>query len=188
MTVILDDYYEAQQKGSRKYGHARIEFEIGEVTDALTGECKAVENIKIHFPGQLPRVLAAEEWHKTEYAAEYQAFKLNQEPATDGFPLEHWALLSKPVVNELKRLGFRTVEQLATATEDAKRKLNIHAKYIKDAQTFLDSKNSTQTEVTKLRKTLDQLTKKIASLEDQNNLLIQRIQSSTGGELASVST
>jgi len=54
---------------------------------------------------------------KRQYAQAYQAFKMDTEVLTSGTPLKEWPHAGASMVEEMKHLGFVTVEQLAEAAD-----------------------------------------------------------------------
>jgi outer membrane protein TolC len=86
-------------------------------------------------------------------------------------------------MREFQYLGFKTVEQVANATEDAKRKLGTLSKFVKLAKEWLAAANSDQNDVAKLRVQLEQYQTKYAKLEEKLELLMQRIEASEGTDL-----
>lgn len=51
---------------------------------------------------------------REEFPRQYEAFKAGLELALEGTPLEAWPRLNKAQVEELKGMGLRTVEEIAT--------------------------------------------------------------------------
>jgi hemolysin activation/secretion protein len=86
-------------------------------------------------------------------------------------------------MRELQYLGFKTVEQVANASDEAKRKLGTLSKFIKLAQEWLAAANSTQNEVVKLKNQLEQEQIRTAKLENKVELLLQRISANEGTDL-----
>jgi hypothetical protein len=51
---------------------------------------------------------------RAEFPRQYEAFKQGLEIATEGTPIESWSRLDRAMVEELKAIGLRTVEEIAT--------------------------------------------------------------------------
>lgn len=121
--------------------------------------------VRVRFPGQAETVVRAQQKHFDEYPAEYQAFLKNEEPPVSGTPLVEWPLISRSLAESLKHEGVKTVEDLCTLTEDAKRRLGPIDQYIQAAKDYLkraegDVKISTlQVELRSLKKQNETLTK-----------------------------
>jgi len=88
-------------------------------------------------------------------------------------------------MREFQYLGFKTVEQVANASDEARRKLGTLSKFIKMAKEYLDAANSDQNNVAKLRVQLDNYKEKYAKLEERVELLMQRIEANEGTDLRS---
>ena len=101
-----------------------------------------IPSISIQWPGMDETVRRIEPQDIQEYPDKYAAFKAGSEPVTDGTPLAEWAMMSGSAMRELQYLGFKTVEQLANASDEAKRKLGTLAKFAKLAQEWLAAAKS----------------------------------------------
>jgi predicted nuclease with TOPRIM domain len=77
-------------------------------------------------------------------------------------------------------LGFKTVEQLANATDEAKRKLGPLSKFCKLAKDWMDAAKSDQNEVVKLRQLLEREQAKTDDLRHKLELLMQRVEANEG--------
>ena len=86
-------------------------------------------------------------------------------------------------MRELQYLGFRTVEQLAAATDDVKKKLGPLGRYTKLAQDWLDAAHSDRSEVVKLKNLLEAAEKKQAALAEKLELFMQRVEANEGTDL-----
>jgi hypothetical protein len=83
----------------------------------------------------------------------------------------------------LQHLGFKTVEQLADAHDELKRKLGPTGRFIKMAKDWLDAANSSQFNVVALKQQLEREQKRTAKLEEQVELLLQRVEGNEGTDL-----
>tara|TARA_Y100000310_G_scaffold321246_1_gene378619 strand:- start:2072 stop:2617 length:546 start_codon:yes stop_codon:yes gene_type:complete len=77
------------------------------------------EMVEITIGGSTPMVntYPVKDKHREQYAAAYGAYKKGEEAPLDGVPLTEWPQITAPQVDEFKRLGVRTVEDLVGATE-----------------------------------------------------------------------
>jgi hypothetical protein len=142
-----------------------------------------VPSISIQWPGMDETVRRIEPRDIEEYPEKYQAFMRGNEPVESGTPLAEWPLMSGAAMRELQYLGFKTVEQLAEANDDVKRRLGPLAKFIKLAKEWLDASSSTQADVVKLKQQLEKEQSRTAKLEERLELLMQRVEASEGTSL-----
>lgn len=76
--------------------------------------------IKIFMPGDRTNIIdrPIRDSDKLRFPAQWSRFKNAQEQRADGTPLAEWPLVTRGQVEELKYLGFTTVEQIATASDN----------------------------------------------------------------------
>jgi len=67
----------------------------------------------------------------------YRAFKAGEEESITGTPLKEWPSISRAMLEELKYMGFFTVEQLASASDSVCSKFSGLTTYKQKAQNFL---------------------------------------------------
>jgi uncharacterized coiled-coil protein SlyX len=142
-----------------------------------------IPSISIQFPGGDETVRRIEPQDSRQYPNEWAAYQSGLIPVTEGTPLSEWAPCPGSVVKELAHLGFKTVEQLAEASDAVKQRLGTSGRFIKMAKTWLDAANSTQSNVMKLEEQLKQEHERVAKLRDQVELLMQRVEASEGTDL-----
>jgi hypothetical protein len=142
-----------------------------------------IPSISIQWPGMDETVRRIEPQDIQEYPEAYARFKANSEPVTEGTPLAEWSMMNGSAMRELQYLGFKTVEQVANATDEAKRKLGTLSKFVKLAQEWLAAANSTQNEVVKLKTKLEHEQARTAKLEEKMELLLQRLSANEGTDL-----
>lgn len=139
-----------------------------------------IPSISIQWPGGDETVRAIEERDKVEHANAYAAFMAGTGPVQSGMPLQEWPRITASAVKELAYLGFRTVEQLAEANDDVKRRMGPLAKFIKEAQEWLGAANSGQAQVVSLKEALERERQRAERMEQQIELLMQRIEGNEG--------
>lgn len=142
-----------------------------------------IPSISIQWPGQDETVRRIEPQDMHEYPELYARFKAGSEPVLEGTPLAEWPMMSGSAMRELQYLGFKTVEQLAAANDEIKRKLGPLSKFCKLAKEWLDAANSDQNSVVKLKQQLEIETKKREHLEHKLELLMQRVEANEGTDL-----
>jgi len=142
-----------------------------------------IPSISIQWPGGDETVRRIEPQDIHEYPELYERFKAGSEPVTEGTPLAEWAMMSGSALRELNYLGFKTVEQLAAATDEVKRKIGPLSKLVKLAKDWLEAANSDQNQVVKLRQQLEHETAKRQALEEKLELFLQRIEANEGTDL-----
>lgn len=143
-----------------------------------------IPSISIQYPGMDETVRAVEPRDIQAYEEEWKAFQRGNEPVQSGLPLTEWAMITGSVVKELHYIGFKTVEQLAAANDDVRRRLGPLGNLVKKAQDFLDAATAPQAEVVNLRESLEREKKRTTKLEEMINLLMLRINSTEGNNLS----
>jgi len=142
-----------------------------------------IPSISIQWPGMDVTVRRIEPQDIQEYPEKYAAFKTGSEPVESGTPLSEWPPISGSVMRELQYLGFKTVEQLANATDEVKRKLGTAAQFVKVAKQWIEASNSSQSDVVRLQQQLEREQKRTEKLEEQVELLMQRVEGNEGIDL-----
>jgi len=142
-----------------------------------------IPSISIQYPGGDETVRKIEPQDVADYPELFAAFKAGSEAVVSGTPLAEWPLMNGSTLRELQHLGFRTVEQLAEAHDEIKRKLGPTGKFVKMAKDWLDAANSSQFTVVALKQQLEREQKRTAKLEEQVELLLQRVEGNEGTDL-----
>lgn len=142
-----------------------------------------IPSISIQWPGMDETVRRIEPQDIQEYPELYARFKAGSDPVAEGSPIAEWPLMTGSAMRELQYLGFKTIEQLAAASDEVKRKLGPLSKFIKLAQDWLDAAKSDQGEVVKLKQLLDVETSRRKQLEHKVELLLQRVEANEGIDL-----
>jgi len=142
-----------------------------------------IPSISIQWPGMDETVRRIEPQDIQEYPELYARFKAGSEPVTEGTPLAEWPMMSGSAMRELNYLGFKTVEQLANATDEVKRKLGPLSKFVKLAKDWLDAANSDQNEVVKLKQLLEREQARTSALEHKLEVFMQRVEANEGIDL-----
>lgn len=142
-----------------------------------------IPSISIQWPGGDETVRRIEQQDIVDYPELYARFKAGSEPMTEGTPLAEWPMMNGSAMRELNYFGFKSVEQLAAANDDIKRKLGPLSKFVKLAKDWLDAANSDQNEVAKLKTLLEREKARTAALENKLELFIQRVEANEGTDL-----
>ena len=142
-----------------------------------------IPSISIQYPGMDETVRRIEPQDIHEYPELYARFKAGSDPVSEGSPIAEWTLMTGSAMRELQYLGFKTIEQLASASDEVKRKLGPLSKFVKLAQEWLAAAKSEQADVVKLRQLLDVETSRRKQLEHKVELLLQRIEGNEGIDL-----
>lgn len=139
-----------------------------------------VPSISIQWPGGDETVRAIEEKDKHEFPELWAAFTAGMGEVQSGMPLKEWTRMTASAVHELAYLGFRTVEQLAEANDDVRRRMGPLSKYIKEAQEWIEAASTEQAQVVAMQQQLDRERLRADKLEQQVELLMQRIEATEG--------
>lgn len=104
------------------------------------------ERVQIIQPGNPNQpVFRVDDSHRGRWPQQYEAFKKGNETPTDGTPLEHWPILTRSRVLEMKAIGLFTIEQCAGLTDLAIQRLGMDGRRMKDlANAFLDDAESSK--------------------------------------------
>lgn len=142
-----------------------------------------IPSISIQWPGMDETVRRIEPQDIHDYPELYARFKAGSEPVTEGTPLAEWPMMSGSAMRELQYLGFKTVEQLAAASDETKRKLGPLSQFVKLAKDWLEAANSTQNDVAKMKQQLERAEARAAALEHKLELFMQRVEANEGTDL-----
>jgi hypothetical protein len=142
-----------------------------------------IPSISIQWPGMDETVRRIEPQDIEEYADLYARFKSSSEPVTEGLPLSEWPPMTGSAMRELQYLGFKTVEQLAVANDDVKRRLGPLAKFVKLAHDWLAAAKSDQSEIVRLRQLLEREEGQRKLLQERLELFMQRVEANEGTDL-----
>lgn len=98
------------------------------------------EFIRIIVPGDKKNIVIREvrDDDKQRFEARYAAFKRNEEEVLTGYPLKQWPGIGKAMFEELKYMGFRTVEDVANMSDGTAGKVAGWHILKRRAQTFLE--------------------------------------------------
>jgi hypothetical protein len=142
-----------------------------------------IVSISIQWPGGDETVRRVEPQDIAEYPEKWAAFQAGNQPIESGTPLAEWPPLPGSTLRELQHLGFQTLEQLADANDEIKRRLGPTGRFVTMAKDWLESSNSSQAQVTALKQQLEREQRRTAKLEEQVELLMQRIEGNEGTDL-----
>lgn len=142
-----------------------------------------IVSISIQWPGGDETVRRVEPQDIAEYPEKWAAFQAGNKPVESGTPLCEWPPLPGSTLRELQHLGFQTLEQLAEANDDIKRRLGPSGRFVTMAKDWLESSNSSQAQVTALKQQLEREQRRTAKLEEQVELLLQRVEGNEGTDL-----
>lgn len=118
---------------------------------------------------------------KTRFASAWRAFENHEKQVDQGTPLREWPVMSTSMVEELKYLGFYTVEQLANASDGVIGKYAGLGTWKQKAKAYLDlaaggapiSELQKQNEDLRstnemLKKQLDELSARVAAMAEKS--------------------
>jgi hypothetical protein len=188
-TIDWDSIANGRQQNRRRYHGANIRFfnAYNENREKSFSAGRAIfdeiPSISIQYPGGDETVRRIEPQDIQDYPELHAAFKAGNEPVVSGTPLAEWPLMNGSTLRELQHLGFKTVEQLAEAHDELRRKLGPTGRFIKMAKDWMDAATSSQYQVTTLKQQLDRAETQTAKLREQVELLMQRIEGNEGIDL-----
>lgn len=103
--------------------------------------CRDEERVEIIMPGNphTRPVQRVTDEHRERWPKEYAAFQQKIEISPDGTPIEEWGILQPSQREELKYLGFKTVEQIRDMNDHAIQRIGMGGRMLKEAAiVFLD--------------------------------------------------
>lgn len=112
---------------------------------------------------------------KRRFREAYKAYTEEAKELEDGTPLNEWPLVTKSMVEELKYLGFRTVEHVAVANDGVCARVPGLTQLKQRAQAFLDIAKGTAP-LEKLQSELEAERMRNAALQAQMADLAQRVE------------
>ncbi len=141
--------------------------------------------IKIITPGDrdniINRPIRPED--KFRFPKQWAQFENGQAELGSGTRLEEWTLMSRSMVEELRYLGFRTVEHVAEAGDQVLSKVPGLREFQSRAKVWL-AKAKEAAGDTKLQSELEKRDAQIAALEEQVTQLARMAQAPEGATLA----
>ncbi len=98
------------------------------------------ERVQFIMPGSPNQpVFRVDDSHKERWPEQYAAFRRGEEHAVDGTPLEHWPIVTRAMVMELKALGIFTVEQCSGLSDIALQRIGRGGYALRErAKAYLD--------------------------------------------------
>ena len=175
----------------RRYGSANVKFfnaypeNVNKSLEAGRPIFDTIPSISIQFPGMDETVRKIERRDQEDYPELYKNFIDGSSSVTSGTPLIEWSLMPGSTLREFQHQGFNTVEQLAEANDDVKRRMGPQGHFVKKAKDWLAAANTPQNLVVGLREALERERLRTQRLEDQLELLLQRVDANEGGSLSS---
>jgi hypothetical protein len=114
--------------------------------------------VKIFTPGDRNNIIdrPATEIDKRRFAKQFAAFEGDKEQTT-GTPLAEWPVVSRSMAEELKYMGFVTVEQLANAGDAALSKMAGLSSFKAKAAAYLELAAGSTKPIEKLTSDLEQV-------------------------------
>lgn len=127
---------------------------------------------------------------KQRFREVFAAHERGEAQQQTGTPLAQWPIMSAAAVEELKFLGFFTVEQLADARDDLCGKHQMVGVYKQKAKVYLEAAKGTaplekmhaenaelKSQVEVLSRTNDDMSKKLAELTEKFTALAEKVAS-----------
>lgn len=196
MTLSYDEikakHYARNGDGGKPYKGAIVRMFMAElpVKNPAPGKARSnfIPSISIQYPGMDETVRKIQPEDIAAYPELYAALQAAEggeiEEVMDGLSLQLWPPIHRSVVQELRALGFRTVEQLAEANDAVKRKMGPLVQWVKKAKEWVAAGESDQALVAQLRADNERLIAKNKSLAEQLELAHQRIDAIEGTDLS----
>jgi hypothetical protein len=100
--------------------------------------------IRIQAPGDSLNIVERPMWEqdKARFPRQWLAFQAQEQQSVEGTPVQEWASIGASQAQELKAMGFHTVEQLANASDTQLQKIGMGGFGLRaKAQAWLASAN-----------------------------------------------
>lgn len=145
-----------------------IIFDPDATKDAGIRKFRDCTMVQIMVPGDRRNIIVREarDDDKERFAKQYERFQSSGDEALDGYPLVQWPLVARSQVEELKYLGFRTVENVAHANEAAFAKYPGLRELSRRAQAWLEAQQGAAP-IEKMNSVIDAQNEEIAQLRAQ---------------------
>lgn len=132
--------------------------------------------VKIITPGNRDNIVdrPTTDFDKMRFRERFMRFQKGEEAIGDGTRLDEWPLISRSMVEEMRYLGFYTVEQVAEANEAALHKVAGLTELSRRARNWLAATKDTEA-AAKLLKESGEKDARIAALEAQIADLAKRL-------------
>ena len=129
-----------------------------------------VEMIEIRVRGDRNNIVVhpIREDEKVRFAKAYDQFRRGVEATQEGTPLSEWPIMSTSMVEELKYLGFVTVEQLAEASDTVCSKFAGLLTWKQKAKAFI--------EFAKGISPLERMQEQLATMQDQAQVSANQVR------------
>ena len=105
---------------------------------------------------------------KREFRDAYKAFKEDAQQAISGTPLSQWPPITKSLLEELKYLGFHTVEQLSEASDAVCSKMAGLQTFKQKARVFIEFSKGNSAPIEQMASRLDELSNAL-EVANRNN-------------------
>lgn len=175
--VMFEKRAEEDREASIKAGHF-VARDVDYVIITPAGSKDRIERVVKDWLAKLEQDVREErfpaEWHQA-YLRGYAHWRETQEIPLDGTDIRNWPVLSPAQVKTLQAMNIRTVEALASCTEEAIMRLGMGGRALK--QQAMDYLQNAQgpgkitMELANLRAELENSKVRMQALEERNRLL-----------------
>jgi hypothetical protein len=143
-----------------------------------------VEFIRIHSPGDRTNIVdrPVRPSDKVRFAGQYERFKQGQEIQATGTPLSEWPIVTRGMAEELKYLGFQTVEQVAEANDAACSRHMGLTDLKKKAAAYLEVAKGNTAPIEQLSKRVSEMQSQLESVLEANKVLQQKLAAAEAAE------
>lgn len=192
MAINITDHIARSTGQKKRYEGANVKMFMDLVEDQMASEkegrpiFKEIPTISVQWPGGDETCRRIEDRDKEEFPEKYAAFIAGREAPIEGTALTQWPIITRSAAEELKYFKIYTVEQLATITDEVKRKIGPLAPWIKKAKDWVKAVDSDQAKVVKMESQIETLERRNKKLEEQVQMLIMRIEATEGTRLSDV--
>ena len=122
--------------------------------------------VEIRFPGDNKTIHCrqATDQDKIRFPGAWKAFELGEEVPLDGTPLEQWPQADAGFVAEMKALGIRTVEQLASMSDGNAQNIRFGGDWVRKAQAYIAGQSQIESQNEDLKSQLEEMQAQLAQL------------------------
>lgn len=135
----------------------------------VDGETRDFIHIKVPGDKTVEVIAEMDDNYRRRFARKYDAYK-NMQSYDTGTPIEQWDDISEGMVREFKNQGFRFIETVAGAPDNAFARIQGGFQWRNRAQAYLNrGKKSSEDVIAQQQKELDELKQQMAALLAMNS-------------------
>jgi hypothetical protein len=135
--------------------------------------CDEVEMVEMRVRGDRNNIVhkIVDEAIKRRFPGAYEAFKKGQEHRGSGTPLDQWPIVTRGMLEELKYMGFYTVEQVSEASDGVCAKFAGLQNLKQKAIAFIETAKNSTAPIEQLMAQMAELAGRMDAVQKANDVL-----------------